>query len=139
MAAVPPRKPNQPERRHDLSRVPHPIMVRYRFASSSTWHTGPVRDFSRTGARLISEAPVKIGDVMELWLGEPLFREPVAIIAKVIWLKEYSSRLQLTEVGLLFPNIDPMIKMAITEAVVRFIKAQGPAKPGAKPEDRPKS
>ncbi len=147
MPISPGRKPGQPERRRDLSRVPHPIMVRYRVSPTASWHSGPVRDFSRAGARLICEEPVKTGELLELWLGMPLFVEPVAINAKVIWQKSaFSGRLQLTEVGLSFPALDPQIRMTITAAVVRFLKqaaaeaaAEAAKKAGKKPEERPKS
>ena len=80
------------EERRRGERAVRPIMGRYRKPDQPAWHSAPLKDLGRSGARLLSEEPMKAGDVLELWIGLPLFVQPVQIMTQVKWTKSFWAR-----------------------------------------------
>ncbi len=109
------------ERRGEV-RTTRPIMMRYRRLDEPHWHSGPVRDLSCTGARLMSDVAIEPGEWLELWIGLPLFVEPIGIKARVMWKKTaFSGRMSLPELGIAFHELDPSLQHAIDEAIRHFL------------------
>ncbi len=99
-------------------------MVRYRLANTgqTAWQVSPLRDFSRTGVRFISEHPYEIGAVLELQLALPTSREPLALAGRVAWVKPRF--LETLELGVTFDKIDPGIQQSIDDAIAHFLRTR---------------
>ena len=109
-------------------RVARPVMVRYRRAGGAKWYVTPLKEFSRDGARLICEEAFKPQDILELWVGLPIFPEPVRIMARVVWQKPaFGGHMQIGEYGIAFTTPDPRLRHTIDEAVQRFLQLKKPA------------
>lgn len=108
------------EQRQD-PRVAHPFMVRYYWQDS--WHISPLKDFSASGARFVSEYPFAAGELLDAQLILPLARQPIAARARVVWVKP--SSLGLAELGVTFELGDTEAKQAIEAAVAHFLRKQG--------------
>lgn len=111
------------EERRRGARAVRPIMGRYRRPDQPAWHSAPLKDLGRSGARLLSEDSFKVGESLELWIGLPLFVQPVQISTQVKWTKStFKGSLQLIELGLEFGKLDDAIQQQINAGVKRFIQ-----------------
>lgn len=103
-------------------RVTHAFMVRYRAPGGgpAAWLLSPLKDFSRGGARFVSEAGFAEGTLLQLKLLLPTHEQPVAIAARIAWARP--GPLQLHEYGVTFAVDDPALQRAIDAAVAHFTK-----------------
>ena len=115
------------EQRRAAARLAKNFMVRYRSLDQAAWKVSTLKDFSRTGARLICEDAFNIGTSILLELGLPLFEKPVQITARVAWCKRaLGGKLALAEHGIAFGALDPATSSRIDEAMTAFQKKQKP-------------
>ena len=71
----------------------------------------------------MSELSVEAGESLELWLGLPVFVQPVQILAQVMWRKDaFSGSMAMTELGISFEKLDKSVQKTIDEAVQRFVR-----------------
>lgn len=118
--AQPSPAPSEPqEQRHD-PRVAHPFMVRYQCQES--WHVSPLKDFSTTGARFVADYPFTQGEVLDAQMIFPLARQPIAVRARIVWMKP--TQWGLVELGVTFELGDAEAKQAIEAAVAHFLRKQ---------------
>ncbi len=116
---------SESERRQAGPRVIRHFLVRYRGPNETAWHMSPLRDFSREGARLVCEESYVPGTALDFRLGLPVFLTPVQITVRVMWQQSvFSGRMQMTEHGMSFTELEPAVQQTIDEAVKRFVKLQ---------------
>lgn len=108
--------------RRSSERTARPIMGRYRRPGQLAWHTAPLKDLGRSGARLLSEESFEVGKPLELWIGPPLFAEPIQIMTQIKWIKlTNKGTLKITELGLEFGELKDHLQKQINDGVKRFI------------------
>lgn len=109
------------EHRRDL-RVTKGFMARYRLRGEtrSEWRMSPLKDLSRSGARFLCEHTFAIGDVLDVKFLLPVANEPVAVMARVVWVRQRPAG--LTEHGVLFTLEDPSTGTVIEQAVLHALK-----------------
>jgi hypothetical protein len=106
-----------PERRKGGERFARHYVVQYKSADDSKWSTSPVKDFSKSGARLVCEKDFKPGDIIVIRLGMPFFKAQVELKAKVMWKREpfKGSLSNLCEIGVMFMFLEPNVEFAIEQ------------------------
>ncbi len=101
-------------------RVAVPVLARYRQSTGTHWQVGPLRDLSWNGARVLSDEPLRRGEMMELWVGLPLFAQPTKILSQVVWQRDaFSGSLAMNELGLQFTGVSPETRLVIAASVQR--------------------
>ena len=109
--------------RRDAQRATHHIIVRYHVPGAEGWYVSPLRDLSRTGARFLFEGFVSVGDLLGLWIGPPMFTEPVKISARVVWHHTgYATRLPLMECGVQFEQLESGVRRVIENDVTSHLR-----------------
>ena len=102
-------------------RVSHGFMIRYRAADTMAgWLVSPLRDLSRGGARFLSERPLKVGTLLDIYLVLPAAAAPVSLQAKVA--RTSPAPMGMVELGVAFQPTDAVSQGAINAAVARFLK-----------------
>ena len=107
-----------PGREHrSAPRISRQFMMRYRpyEAEQEGWLVSPLRDLSATGARLLSERTLRVGDELEVQLILPASAHPIAVKAHVVWVKPW--RFTIVEIGLQFDFLAVEARQAIEHAV----------------------
>ena len=112
-------QPDASGERRSASRVACQAMVRYRrFRRGSSWLASPFKDVSRGGARFVSEAAFRPGELLEVSVGMPLFHDPVPLAARVVWQRTmFSGALQLSEHGVRFVSLATELQQITDEAI----------------------
>ena len=106
-----------------LPRVDRHYMVRYRPISAGGgggWLVSPLRDLSSGGARFISEHPFTPGEAFEMQLLLPISTQPIAMKARVAWVK--TRTMSMVEMGITFDPGDIALQRTIDAAISRFIQ-----------------
>lgn len=103
-------------------RVAHAFVVRYKFiwAGEAMWSVSTLRNFSRVGARFLSERLFGEGDKLVLQLLLPTFKEPVWVRARVIWTKP--AQWGTFGLGVAFEPTEAAARKAITDAADFFLR-----------------
>ena len=79
-----------------------------------------MRDLSWDDARVLSDEPLRRGEMMELWVGLPLFAQPTKILSQVVWQRDaFTGSLATHELGLQFAGVAPETRLAIAASVQR--------------------
>ena len=112
----------------DRRRIAHTFIVRYPWSQSgqTMWWVSSLRDFSRTGARFLSEQPVRVGEDVNLQLLLPIAREPVWIRARVVSSKPIARHVFDVEVKFQSGPVDA--QHAINDAAAlleRYVQGAG--------------
>ena len=103
-------------------RVVRGFMVRYRRPAEMSWSVSPLRDFSSSGARFIGEHVFEVGTELELQLVLPVAKEPLALQARVAWVKP--GPMNLVEYGVTFQAEKAAVQQMIDVAVTYFLHKQ---------------
>ena len=105
-----------------LPRVTRHFMVRFRSSGEEQggWMVSSLRDLSSGGARFLSEESFDVGTTLELHLVLPGAQEPVALKARVAWVKP--TRMNMVELGVTFDPGDAAIQRTIDAAVAHFLR-----------------
>ena len=109
------------EHRRD-PRIVRGFMVRYRRLAERLWSVSPLRDLSSSGARFIGECAFEAGTELELQLVLPMAKEPVALQARVAWVKP--GPMHLAEYGITFQAEAAGVQQMIDVAVAHFLRKQ---------------
>ena len=110
------------EERRRAPRIMRSFIVRYRAAdqSGATWLASPLKDLSSGGARFLSEQPLAVNDVLALQLLLPTAQQPVALKARVAWVRP--APFNMAAVGVTFDPGDLLVQRTIDEAVAYFLR-----------------
>ena len=105
-------------------RVKRQFMIRYRSATMErvTWQVAPLRDFSRTGARFLSERHYDAGHLLKLQLMLPMSQQPLNLTGRIAWTKPV--QLNMVELGVTFDAADPGINQMLNDAAAHFLQKQ---------------
>ena len=118
-----PLPPGKENRRS--ARIAHSFVVRYwPTKGEAQSKVTQLEDFSKTGARFLSEHAFIAGDRFDVQLVLPTASHPVEVKARVAWAKPW--RVGLFEVGVTFDPGDVGIQQTIDEAVKRLLANQKP-------------
>ncbi|MBI3321131.1 MAG: PilZ domain-containing protein [Candidatus Omnitrophica bacterium] len=101
-------------------RIPRTFVVRYRTPQSGqlSWGMSTLRDLSSSGARFLSEQPFAVGALLELKLRLPVSQQPVALQARVAWVKP--APLGMCELGVTFQLRDAESQRSLDASVAYF-------------------
>ncbi len=107
-------------------RISRRFMIRYRCPASNQtqWMVSPIKDFSGTGARFISECAFPIGTVLDLELQVSTCPLPIPLQGTVVWSKLGPG--QLTEHGVTFLNPDAVAQQEILKVTRFFLEKNKP-------------
>ena len=108
--------------RRRAERVAHAFVVRYKFvwAGEAVWSVSTLRNFSRVGARFLSERLFGEGDELVLQVLLPTAKEPVWVRARVIWIKP--AQWGTFDLGVAFEPTETAARKAITDAADFFTR-----------------
>lgn len=110
------------EERRRSPRIMRSFIVRYHAADQpeSAWLASPLRDLSSGGARFLSEHPLAVNDVLAVQLLLPSSQQPVALNARVAWVKQ--GPFNMVAVGVTFQAGDVFVQRTIDDAVAHFLR-----------------
>lgn len=80
----------------------------------------PLKDLSRSGARFLCERTFAVGAVLDVKLLLPVANEPVAVMARVVWVRQRPTG--LAEHGIRFALEDSSTGTVIERAVLHTLK-----------------
>ena len=103
-------------------RTSRAFLVRHRApgASGPSWLVSPLRDLSIGGARFMTESLLlKAGDPLDLQLVLPTAAHPVAVPAKVVWMRP-GRIASIMEIGVVFEFPDDASKAVVAQATGVF-------------------
>ena len=112
---------SQPEQRRSR-RVNRSLLIRYRGPTmpEGTWLISPLRDFSSSGARFLTERFFRVGESLDIQLVLPVARDPAVLTGHVVWKRP--STMGLTELGVTFTAERPETQQLIDVAVAQFLR-----------------
>ena len=112
------------EERRRFPRLAHAFLARYLAPTGQgqTWRISPLKDLSRVGACLRCEHPYELGKSLPIQLILPNTKEPLALTARIVWLKRVNPSLNLFEYGIAFDPITPAAQELIGQALEGFLR-----------------
>ena len=103
-------------------RTVKPILAKFR-TPKGEWAAAPLRDFSRVGARFLTERTFPVGTRLEMRLAVPMVKSPVALHAIVVRSMVKASGIY-HEHAVAFEAVDQPTSRLLAEAVNFFLKKE---------------
>ena len=100
------------------------FIIRYHSSAESGtgWLVSPLLDVSKTGARFFSERAFEVGTLLVIQLVVPNSKAPVVVAGRVV--RTTPRNLGMTELGVVFDQLDASTQETIEAAVTYFLHRQ---------------